>query len=112
MVLQQPTAPLALDRSACAGSIASLFTGQATGGSVNESKWNGSTKNEQGSGPKLPPLKSQAVTMMLDSKTVEVSERHGPRDLTAHIVVSQASLCDDSGLVGPAGWNAVTGMSR
>ena len=39
-------------------------------------------------------------------------ERYGPRDLAAPILVTQASLGDDSGLVGAAGWGAATGLSR
>jgi len=40
-------------------------------------------------------------------------ERYGPRcDLLAQIVVSQASLGDDSGLVGAAGWSSSTWVSR
>lgn len=40
-------------------------------------------------------------------------ERYGPRcDLAAQIVVSQASLGDDSGLVGAADWSSSTWVSR
>ena len=40
-------------------------------------------------------------------------ERFGPRcDLAAQIVVSQASLGDDSGLVGAADWSSSTWVSR
>ena len=40
-------------------------------------------------------------------------ERYGPRrDLAAQIVVSQATLGDDSGLVGAADWNLATWVSR
>lgn len=39
-------------------------------------------------------------------------ERYGPRrDLAAQIVVSQASLGDDSGLVGAADWSSSTWVS-
>ena len=41
------------------------------------------------------------------------SEGYGPRrDLAAQIVVSQASLGDDSGLVGVADWSSSTLVSR
>ena len=40
-------------------------------------------------------------------------ERYGPRcDLAAQIVVSQAFLGDDSGLVGAADWSSSTWVSR
>ncbi len=39
-------------------------------------------------------------------------ERYGPWDLAASVVVTQASLGDDSGLAGAAGWSAATGLSR
>jgi hypothetical protein len=40
-------------------------------------------------------------------------EHYGPRrDLAAQIVVSQASLGDDSGLVGAADWSSSTWVSR
>ena len=40
-------------------------------------------------------------------------ERYGPRcDLAAQIVISQASLGDDSGLVGAADWSSSTWVSR
>jgi len=40
-------------------------------------------------------------------------ERYGPRcDLAAQIVVSQAFLGDDSGLVGAADWSSSTSVSR
>ena len=40
-------------------------------------------------------------------------ERYGPRcDLAAQIVVSQAALGDDSGLVGAADWSSSTWVSR
>lgn len=40
-------------------------------------------------------------------------ERYGPRcDLAARIVVSRASLGDDSGLVGAADWSSSTWVSR
>lgn len=39
-------------------------------------------------------------------------ERYGPRHLAPQTVVGQASLGDDSGLVGAAGWNAATGVWR
>jgi hypothetical protein len=40
-------------------------------------------------------------------------ERYGPRrDMDAQIVVSQASLGDDSGLVGAADWSSSTWVSR
>lgn len=38
--------------------------------------------------------------------------RYGLRDLAASVVVTQASLGDDSGLAGAAGWSAATGLSR
>jgi hypothetical protein len=41
------------------------------------------------------------------------SERYGPRrDLAAQIVVGQASLGDDSGLVGAADWSSSTWVLR
>src|SRR5665648_385372 len=41
------------------------------------------------------------------------SERYGPRcDLATQIAVSQASLGDDSGLVGAANWSSSTWVSR
>jgi hypothetical protein len=40
-------------------------------------------------------------------------KRYGPRrDLAAQIVVSQAFLGDDSGLVGAADWSSSTWVSR
>jgi hypothetical protein len=40
-------------------------------------------------------------------------ERYGPRrDLAAQIVISQASLGDDSGLVGAADWSSSTWVSQ
>ena len=40
-------------------------------------------------------------------------KRYGPRrDVSAQIVVSQASLGDDSGLVGAADWSSSTWVSR
>ena len=49
---------------------------------------------------------------LLGSQIRAALERYGPRDLAAPIVVTQPALGDDSGLVGAAGWNAATGLSR
>lgn len=49
---------------------------------------------------------------LLGSRIRAALERYGPRGLAAPIVVTQAAPGDDSGLVGAAGWNAATGLSR
>ncbi len=49
---------------------------------------------------------------LLGSRIRAALERYGPRDLATPIVVTQAALGDDSGLVGAAGWKAATGPAR
>ncbi len=49
---------------------------------------------------------------LLGSPIRATLERDGPQGLAAPIVVTQASLGDDSGLVGAAGWAAANGASK